>query len=324
MARYPPPMVEGLIKKLEIDKQVDYKIITPDTKNLTPFGDQKVDMLGLFWAPRPQVEAILDSNPSIKWIHSLLAGVDGIMGEKIKSFPAPQTNARGAFSDSLGEFVSFGMLWHSKLAQTWVTNKLEKKWEPGTIEMVRDKTQGIFGYGDIGYNCAKVAKNGFGTKVIAMKRDPSKLTPENSAVIDECWGFDRLDDFIKECDYIVNCAPLTPQTNGMWNKDTFGKMKKSAVFMNIGRGPSVNEQDLYNALVDGVIAGSVQDVFAVEPQPENSPLWNAPNLFMTPHCADITYDYHERSFQIFADNIIRYKQGGLDNLVNRVDKNLGY
>jgi len=89
MARYPTPMVESLVKKLGIDKQVDYRIITPDTKDLTPFGKNDVDLLGLFWAPKPQVEAILDKNPSIKWIHSLLAGVDGIMGDKIKAFPAP-------------------------------------------------------------------------------------------------------------------------------------------------------------------------------------------------------------------------------------------
>jgi len=149
------------------------------------------------------------------------------------------------------------MLWHSKLGQTWIDNKKAKKWEPGTIEMVRDKTLGIFGYGDIGYNCAKVAKNGFGTKIIAMKRDPSKMTAESSAVVDECWGFDRFDDFLEECDYIVSCCPLTEQTKGMWNKDSFAKMKKSAVFMNIGRGPSVNEQDLSDALVKGTIAGAV-------------------------------------------------------------------
>lgn len=246
------------------------------------------------------------------------------MGDKIREHPAPLTNAKGAFSDSLGEFVSLGMLWHSKKMQNWIDNKNMKNWMPGTIDMVRDKTLGIFGYGDIGYNCAKVAKGGFGTRIIAMRRDPSKTTAEGMSVVDECWGFDRLDEFIGQCDYIVNCAPLTGTTKGMWNKETFGKMKKDAVFMNIGRGPSVNEMDLYHALCDGTIGGAVLDVFAVEPLPKESPLWDAPNLFMTPHCADITWDYHERSFQIFKDNIMRYREGGVGNLKNVVDKNLGY
>ena len=94
--------------------------------------------------------------------------------------------------------------------------------------------------------------------------------------------------------------------------------------MNIGRGPSVHEQDLCDALHNGTISGAVLDVFEVEPLPQESPIWDAPNLFMTPHCADITHDYHERSFEIFKDNLIRYREGGLNNLKNLVDKNLGY
>lgn len=75
--------------------------------------------------------------------------------------------------------------------------------------------------------------------------------------MDEVWGFDQLPKFLKECDYIVNCAPLTSQTKGMWNLDTFSQMKKSSVFMNIGRGPSVNEDDLHKALCENIIDGAV-------------------------------------------------------------------
>ena len=106
--------------------------------------------------------------------------------------------------------------------------------------------------------------------------------------------------------------------------ERFKKMKKNAVFMNIGRGPSVNEYDLANALHDGIIKGAVQDVFTVEPLPQENPLWGAPNLFMTPHCADITEDYHERSFRIQKENIERYQKYGISNLKNIVDVKLGY
>jgi phosphoglycerate dehydrogenase-like enzyme len=99
-------------------------------------------------------------------------------------------------------------------------------------------------------------------------------------------------------------------------------MKKSGVFMNLGRGQTVVEKDLVKALKEKVIAGGVLDVFYDEPLKPESELWDIPNLLMTPHCADITPDYYDRAMSVFIDNLERFARG--DKLTNVCDKRLGY
>jgi len=165
------------------------------------------------------------------------------MGQGISEFKGPLTNAKGAFSESLGEFVAFGMLWHAKRGAQWVAQKEKNLWQPNTVGMLSEKTLGIVGYGSIGEEVAKCVKNGFNTRILACKRDPTKLSPSARACIDDCYSFGELDRILEESDFIVSAVPLTPQTKEMWNMEKFKKMKKSGVFMNIGRGPSVNEHD---------------------------------------------------------------------------------
>ena len=145
----------------------------------------------------------------------------------------------------------------------------------------------IIGYGDVGYHCAKVAKLGFGTRVIGLKRRPEATSEEHRQVCDEVVGLDQLDRVLGEADFVVGILPLTPETKQFFDMNRcFKKMKKSGVFMNIGRGPTVHEDDLIAALKDNVIAGAVLDVYTVEPLPATSGLWELPNVLMTPHCAD--------------------------------------
>ena len=99
-------------------------------------------------------------------------------------------------------------------------------------------------------------------------------------------------------------------------------MKKGATFVNIGRGPNVNEKEMAECLQDGTLAGAVLDVFEVEPLPENSPLWKLPNVFITPHCVDMTYDYMDRSFDVLQANMKNWIDG--KPLVTVVNKQTGY
>ena len=106
-------------------------------------------------------------------------------------------------------------------------------------------------------------------------------------------------------------------------ENCFSKMKKTAVFMNIGRGPTVNEDELITALKDKVIAGAVLDVYKVEPLPKESELWKLPNVLMTPHCADQDPEYLVRAMDVFADNMELFRKGQpLKNVC--VDKKAGY
>jgi len=125
---------------------------------------------------------------------------------------------------------------------------------------------------------------------------------------------------------VVGVLPGVPGvTDDFFNmKSTFSKMKKSAVFMNIGRGTCVNEDDLVKALKTKKIGGAVLDVFKVEPLVKSSKLWECENVFMTPHCADQDVDFLLRAIKIFGNNLDRYADGGLSNLDNVVDKFRGY
>mmetsp|Transcript_6277 Transcript_6277/g.4473 ORF Transcript_6277/g.4473 Transcript_6277/m.4473 type:complete len:126 (+) Transcript_6277:573-950(+) len=124
-------------------------------------------------------------------------------------------------------------------------------------------------------------------KVIGVKRRPELTSEEHKSYADEIVGLDQLDRVVKEADYVVGVLPKHETTGDFFNMEScFSKMKKSAVFMNIGRGTTVDEDHLVDALKTGKIAGAVLDVFKVEPLPKESELWKCPNLLMTPHCAD--------------------------------------
>lgn len=134
---------------------------------------------------------------------------------------------------------------------------------------------------------------------------------------------DQLDRVIKEADYVVGVLPKHETTEDFFNMEScFSKMKQSAVFMNIGRGTTVNEDHLVDALKTSKIAGAVLDVFKVEPLPKESELWKCPNLLMTPHCADQDVDFLHRSFGLFMQNIDNFRQG--KDFVNVVEKKNGY
>ena len=128
--------------------------------------------------------------------------------------------------------------------------------------------------------------------------------------------------FLGECDYVVLLVPLTPETQHLINAETLRDMKNSAVLINLARGGVVDTGALIESLREEVIAGAALDVFEQEPLSEHSPLWETPNLILSPHIAGFTPHYNERATDIFAENLRRYVEG--EPLVNRVDRQLGY
>ena len=129
---------------------------------------------------------------------------------------------------------------------------------------------------------------------------------------------DKLEEYLPNADYVVGILPKTDTTYHFFNKDFFTKMKKSAVFFNVGRGPCHKEDDLIQALKEKTIHGACLDVFEVEPLPKESELWGLPNVLMTPHCADIDHAYLDRALVIFGSNLKKFKSGeSLDNICNK-------
>ena len=187
------------------------------------------------------------------------------------------------------------------------------------MELVSNKSMAIIGYGDIGAACAKIAKNGFGMKVIGVKRKPDECSEEYKSYCDEVVGNDAYEAVIKDADFVVGVLPKTAATEDFFNMDsTFSKMKPTSVFMNIGRGPTVQEEDLILALNEKKISGAVLDVFKKEPLPQENPLWSMPNVLLTPHCAQQDPDFMSDCIFQFADNLTNFVEG--KPLVNIRDK----
>jgi D-2-hydroxyacid dehydrogenase (NADP+) len=127
---------------------------------------------------------------------------------------------------------------------------------------------------------------------------------------------------LAECDYVVVAAPLTPETRGLLGAAEFQVMKREAVIVNVARGSVIDEAALIDVLRTGVIGGAALDVFEQEPLPADSPLWQLPNVIISPHVSGFTPHYDERALALFAENLRRYVAG--EPLLNVVDVQRGY
>jgi phosphoglycerate dehydrogenase-like enzyme len=132
---------------------------------------------------------------------------------------------------------------------------------------------------------------------------------------------DRI-EMISRCDYIVACAPLTPETRGLIGEPEFAAMKPNAVVINLGRGPVIDEAAMVSALREGRIKGAALDVFDTEPLPEGHPFYSLENVLLSPHCADHTPDWTDQAMLFFLAQFERYRKG--EPLQNVVKKELGY
>ncbi len=257
----------------------------------------------------------------VKWIHSLSAGVEKILFPALVESPVPLTNARGVFKRSLAEFVALGMLFFSKRVRRLVNSQREHKWDDFKVDFLRGKIIGVVGYGEIGRECAILAK-ALGVKVYASRRNPGKSA--NDPLLDRIFPAEKLTEMLGEVDFVVAAAPNTPETHHMLSDAAFGAMKRTAIVMNVGRGPVIDEAALIRALQSKIIAGAALDVFEVEPLPANSPLWDMENVLISPHCTDRTEnpDWLDLSMACFNENFRRYTKG--EALENIVDKKAGY
>lgn len=158
----------------------------------------------------------------------------------------------------------------------------------------------------------------FEMRVIGMRRNPEKTSP----YVDNMVGPDRLREVLVSADFVVNTLPQTAATTHLLGVDELAAMKPTSYLVNIGRGATIDEIALANALQNGTIAGAALDVFEQEPLPDSSPLWTMPNVLITSHYAGASPHYHERALDIFLDNLQRFKDGR--PLRNVVDKQHGY
>eukprot|EP00190_Bangiopsis_sp_CCMP1999_P000717 CAMPEP_0198734476 /NCGR_PEP_ID=MMETSP1475-20131203/52833_1 /TAXON_ID= ORGANISM="Unidentified sp., Strain CCMP1999" /NCGR_SAMPLE_ID=MMETSP1475 /ASSEMBLY_ACC=CAM_ASM_001111 /LENGTH=333 /DNA_ID=CAMNT_0044497955 /DNA_START=111 /DNA_END=1112 /DNA_ORIENTATION=- len=272
--------------------------------------------------PATTLPAIYPKLSSLQWVHSQLAGVDKLVfPEFVQDDKVLLTNAKGVYNRPLVEWTIFAMMFFAKDLPRLRRNQFDRKWDQYSVEEIHNKVLGIVGYGDIGRDCARKAKEAFGLKVIALRRRP-KLSGDDN-VADEVYGQDQLHEMLGRCDYVLCTAPLTPNTKHMFNRDAFKAMKKTAVYINIGRGPVCQEKALVAALQEGHIRGAALDVFEEEPLRPDSELWGFENLLFSPHNADLTETCRIEATEHFVQ-LVKAKLEGKSIDDCACDKSAGY
>jgi phosphoglycerate dehydrogenase-like enzyme len=268
---------------------------------------------------RKLVEPVLALAPAVRWIHSRSAGVEYLMFPAITKSAVPLTNARGVYSSALGEFVMAAVLFFAKDLRRMLKSQAAGTWDPFDVDWAQGKAMGIVGYGDIGRAAAERAR-AFGMRVLALRRDVEAA--RGDPLVDEVFPLDRRGDLMAASDYVVVAAPLTPETRGLVGAAEIAAMRPSAVLINVGRGPVVDEAALVAALQEGRIRGAALDVFDKEPLPADHPFYRLENVLLSPHCADNTPGWLESSMRFFLQNLERFRKG--ESLLNLVDKTRGY
>ncbi len=263
-------------------------------------------------------QRLLARAPKLAWIQAMSAGVDAI-SEELRRSSVLITNVSGIHAVPIAEFVLLDMLMFVKRAPLHFRLKQDKRYERFYPETLEGKTVGIIGLGSIGREIARLAKV-FRMRVIGTSR--SAKTGAKARHVDTVVGRAELPQLLSQSDFVVLAVPLTPETAGMIGVNELRLMKREACLINIARGGVVNEVALIRALEEKTIAGAALDVFAKEPLPQESRLWELPNVIFSPHIAGALPDYGARTTDVFCENLARYLAG--KRLLNLVDKSKGY
>lgn len=252
----------------------------------------------------------------ISWVHATSAGVNTLMFPELVDSDVQVTNARGVFDRGIAEYVLGAVLLFAKDSMNNLRYQQQHEWRHRETELIRGRTVLIVGAGSVGREVAGLLQAA-GMHVIGTARHARE--DENFSAV---YASDRLPELLSDADYVVITVPLTGETRGLFDAAAFARMQPGARLINIGRGPIVVEQDLIQALQDGVIAGAVLDVFEQEPLAAQSPLWDMPQVMISAHMAGDFKGWEQALGEQFVENFYRWKHG--QPLHNIVDKHKGY
>lgn len=264
----------------------------------------------------PPRERLRERAPRLKWIQTTGAGIDGLVPLDWLPADIALTNNSGAHGAKAEDSCIMALtLLNFRLPQIMASQR-ERAWQPVNTTPVAGKTVLVIGFGDLGRSAGRAAKK-LGAKVVAVTRSGKAAAPADSAV-----AVSALDRALPKADFVIVAAPLTPLTRGLLDRRRLGLLKPGAALVNIGRSPIVDYDALCEKLVKGELAGAVLDVFEPEPIPADSPLWDTPNLVITPHVTCDDPRYIEQLFDRWFENFERFLAG--KPLKNLIDRKNGY
>lgn len=255
-----------------------------------------------------------DLAPNVRWVQATSAGI----GQFVRRMRYAErtdwqfTTASGVHARPLAEFALMAMLMFAKDYGYLAAEKAAHHWARYCAAELAGRTAVIVGLGSIGREVARLAK-AFDMRVVGTRRDPSQPTPH----VDALHGPDGLPALLPAADYLILATPHTDETEKLIGAAELALLPRGAVVINIARGAVVDQPALIAALQSGHLRGAALDVFEVEPLPPDNPLWDMPNVIISPHSASTADTENAKIVELFCDNLARYLRGA--PLRNRLD-----
>ena len=292
----------------------DCELRQEDDTTIDPQWLREVD--GVF-TEEPLPDTLVEQTPNLKWLHVTRGGLHAYLTPLVKARPIQVTGSKGIHGTVFSEFALACILALAKKLPECMEAQQQRKWQKLAPVEVEGKTLGIVGLGTAGTELARKAK-ALGLRVIATKRTP---TPKPDYV-DELGTPEFLPQLLSESDFVVLLQASIPSTVNILGAKELRSMKKSAYLINLTGGKAIEEKLLVQALKENWIAGAALDAFARQPLPEDSELWNLPNVIISPRIGGLTEQKWAPLLPIFVDNLKRFVAG--EPLRNLVNKDLGY
>ena len=284
--------------------------------------------------------AMLGRADRLRWVQSFTASLEHYMFPELQAHPCVLTNLRGLFGDVIADQVLGYILCFARNLHTYIRRQVEHRYEPIGGESARVSNQtgpgivndmdratiylpsatlGVIGMGGIGCEIARRAL-AFGMSVRGVDRFPGRVDPPPG--VQSVSGVDGLPALLHWSDFVVIAAPHTPETAGLFDAKMIANLRPSSFLINIGRGAIVMLHDLVAAPGAGKLAGAALDVYEIEPLPKDHPLWDFPNVILTPHTAGYSPVIATRHLASLVENVRRFAHG--EPLLNVVDKALWF
>jgi phosphoglycerate dehydrogenase-like enzyme len=290
------------------------EIITQTDDAIGPAQLQEID--GVF-TEETLPDLLVERMPNLRWLHVTRGGVSAYLTPGVKARPIQVTGSKGIHGAVFSEFALACILALVKKLPECMQAQKQKKWQRLVPVEIEGKTLGIVGLGVAGSELARKAK-ALGMRVLATKR----TTAQKPEYVDELGIPEFLPRLLVESDFVVLLLASVPSTSNIIGENELRLMKHSAYLINLTGGRVIEEALLVRALKEGWIAGAALDAFARQPLPEDSELWNLPNVIITPRIAGIPSQKWPAMLPIFRENLRRFTAG--EPLRNLVDKELGY
>lgn len=297
-----------------LDGRADLRFTDADSLGEAVDGAQGLFLWDFF---STAVQDVWDRCKNLEWIHVAAAGVDTLLFDDLTDSDVVVTNARGIFDGPIAEFVLASVLAHAKLLHESADLQRERTWRHRETVRVQGKRALVVGTGAIGRACGRLLR------AVGMSvHGAGRTAREGDADFEQIHASAEIASYVHWADYVINAVPLTAATTELFDAEVFAAMRPGAHFINVGRGASVNEDDLVAALHDGPLDGASLDVFNTEPLPADHPLWQAPGARISAHMSGDVVGWRDELAAQFVDNAQRWLEGR--ELVNVVDKAAGF